>query len=130
MNPFRRMQQAGITLAFGSDSPITPVDPWGAVLAATRHHRPDEQMTTAAAFEAHTLGGHRARGDDQAGALAPGMPATYAVWNVPGGLDDAGLPMLRDAQALPVCVETVVAGVTVFAPDAASSAVAFGEEPI
>jgi predicted amidohydrolase YtcJ len=128
MNPFQRMLRAGITLAFGSDTPITPVDPWATVRAATCHHRPDERLTTAEAFEAHTRGGHRARRDDRSGALAPGLPATYAVWDVPDGLDETGLPVLRDGSRLPVCVETVVAGATVFALESAQSTSGSGEE--
>jgi predicted amidohydrolase YtcJ len=114
MNPFGRLLQAGVTLAFGSDSPITPVDPWGAILAAVRHHDAYERLTATQAFDAHTRGGHRARRDDQAGVLVAGMPATYAVWDAPAGLTSEGLPALGEAKDLPTCVETVVAGTTVF----------------
>ena len=33
-NPFAQLQQAGVPLALGSDSPVTPFDPWGAVWGA------------------------------------------------------------------------------------------------
>ena len=38
MNPFRDLHLAGVPLAFGSDSPVTPADPWRAVQAAVHHH--------------------------------------------------------------------------------------------
>ncbi|NEB82256.1 amidohydrolase family protein, partial [Streptomyces sp. SID14478] len=29
LNPFASLLRAGVPLAFGSDSPVTPLDPWG-----------------------------------------------------------------------------------------------------
>ena len=45
-------------------------------------------MSARAAFAAATRGAWRAGGvrDGVAGTLAPGAPASYAVWDVPGGL--------------------------------------------
>ncbi|MBA2560362.1 MAG: amidohydrolase family protein [Propionibacteriales bacterium] len=132
MNPFGSMQRAGVALAFGSDSPVTPVDPWGGVRAAAYHHLSEERLTVSAAFNAHTRGGHRARGDDAGGVLTPGAPATYAVWDVATELrvqtPDAevadsstdtlpGVPVLPDLHPglpLPRCVLTVVAGATAY----------------
>ena len=37
----------------GSDSPVTPLDPWGAVRAAAHHHAP-ASVTSVTAFAAHT----------------------------------------------------------------------------
>jgi predicted amidohydrolase YtcJ len=119
MNPLAKMRGAGLILAFGSDSPITPIDPWGAVRAAMEHHSPAQRLTAQEAFTAHTRGGHMARRDDASGVLAPGLRASYAVWDVPGGLDDsqpAGLPLPRlhiDVPA-PRCTRAVSAGVTIF----------------
>jgi predicted amidohydrolase YtcJ len=132
MNPIGSLQRAGVVLAFGSDSPVTPLGPWAAVQAATRHHEEAERLTVRAAFNAHTRGGHRARRDDSGGVLAPGADATYVVWDVPGELtvqtpDDrvagwstdprAGVPVLPDldpGSPLPTCVRTVVRGTTVY----------------
>ena len=126
MNPFGSMQRAGVVLAFGSDSPITPLDPWGGVRAAAFHHHEDERLTVRAAFDAHTRGGHRARRDDQGGLLDPGSPATYAVWDVDADMaaptpNDRGsaLPDVRPGAALPTCVQTVVAGTPVFTAESA-----------
>ena len=128
MNPFGSMQRAGVTLAFGSDSPVTPLDPWGGVRAAVHHHDQTERLTVAAAFEAHTRGGHRARRDDRSGVLEPGAAATYAVWRTDDRLDQPALgervppgssgaradasvlPALQPGEALPACLRTVVAG--------------------
>ena len=118
MNPFRTMAQAGVTLAFGSDSPVTPLDPWAGVRAAAWHQTPSQRIPAEAAFTAHTRGGWRAAGEDS-GWLAPGMPATYAVWDVPGGLTVSGLPDLQPDRPLPICTATVVAGATVHAGDGA-----------
>jgi predicted amidohydrolase YtcJ len=132
MNPFGSLHRSGVVLAFGSDSPVTPLDPWRAVQAAAHHHDPEERLTVRAAFNAHTRGGHRARHDDVAGVLAPGAAATFAVWDVPGDLivqtpdarvaawstdPRAGVPVLPDLQLdveLPICVRTVVRGTTVY----------------
>jgi predicted amidohydrolase YtcJ len=130
MNPYASLGRSGIALAFGSDTPVTPLDPWGAVRAAAWHQNPEERITVRAAFTAHTRGGWRAAGIDGCGELVPGAPATFAVWAVEGELavqapDErvagwstdpragvAGLPDLTGPE--PVCRTTVVTGVTAF----------------
>ncbi len=111
-NPLGALHGVGVTLAFGSDSPVTPLDPWGTVRAATRHFNPVHRMSTRAAFAAHTRGGWRAVHRDDEGALAPGAPATFAVWSVAGDLD-RGLPVLDDGP-LPVCTRTVLRGESIY----------------
>lgn len=125
MNPFASMHDAGVILAFGSDSPVTPLDPWAGVQAAVFHSNADERLTVTSAFEAATRGGHRARRRDDAGVLAPGAEATYAIWDVDDGSDagtgtGTGVPYLPDlapGRALPRCAQTVVAGTTIFAAE-------------
>jgi predicted amidohydrolase YtcJ len=107
MNPYADLARAGVALAFGSDSPVTALGPWAAVRAAVWHHNPGQRITAEAAFAAHTAGGWRAAGIDDAGVLAPGAAATYAVW-------DGGWPDLRPGAALPDCVRTVVGGRIVY----------------
>lgn len=113
-NRFGDLARAGCPLAFGSDVPVTPLDPWGAVRAAAGHHAPDGSISVSAAFAAHTVGGWQAARRAGEGVLAPGAPATFAVWQVdePAG---NGLPHLRPDSPLPTCVRTVVRGETVFA---------------
>ena len=127
MNPYAAMATAGVALAFGSDAPVTPLDPWGGVRAAVRHRTPGSGLAARAAFTAHTRGGWRAAGRDDTGELVPGAPATFAIWQVEGELvvqapdervagwsTDAragvsGLPDLDGPD--PVCLSTVVTGV-------------------
>ncbi|NNN34059.1 amidohydrolase [Streptomyces sp. S3(2020)] len=131
LNPFAALLKAGVPLAFGSDSPVTPLDPWGTVRAAAFHRTPEHRVSVRAAFTAHTRGGWRAIGRDDAGVLVPGAPADYAVWRtdelVVQAPDDRvarwstdprsgtpGLPDLSPGADLPVCLRTVVGGRTVF----------------
>jgi predicted amidohydrolase YtcJ len=110
-NPLGALAGVGVALAFGSDSPVTPLDPWGSVLAAMRHHNPRYRVGVKTAFAAHSRGGWRAVHDDASGVLAPGAPATLAVWDVAGGLV-GGLPELE--FGLPACRRTVLRGQVIY----------------
>ncbi|WP_434587962.1 amidohydrolase [Streptomyces sp. A5-4] len=131
LNPYAALLRAGVPLAFGSDSPVTPLDPWGTLRAAAFHRTPEHRISVRAAFAAHTRGGWRAIGRDDAGTLVPGAPADYAIWRtdelVVQTPDDRvarwstdprsgtpGLPNLTPGAELPVCLRTVVFGQTVF----------------
>ncbi len=134
MNPFAALSAAGVVLAFGSDAPVIPLGGWEAVRAAAFHQTAASRMTARAAFAAHTRGGWRALDPkapgvpgDESGVLAPGTPATYAVWDA-GDLvvqtpdsrvavwsadERAGVPGLPDLTpgvALPRCLRTAVRG--------------------
>lgn len=82
LNPFALLASQGVPLAFGSDSPVTAMDPWATLRAATRHQTPGSALSARAAFAALTRGAWRAAGvrDGVAGTLVPGAPASYAVW--------------------------------------------------
>ncbi|MDM4719214.1 amidohydrolase family protein [Micromonospora sp. WMMA1363] len=122
-NPLGAMHSVGVALAFGSDSPVTPLDPWGAVRAAAAHHNPAQRMSVRAAFAAHTRGGWRAVHLDGDGVLALGAPATFAVWDTPAGVE-RGLPVVQsddpetrgpqDLTPLPVCRRTVLRGEVIY----------------
>ncbi|RKS67902.1 hypothetical protein CLV35_3806 [Motilibacter peucedani] len=131
LNPFGALAAAGVVLAFGSDAPVTPLAPWEAVRAASQPRTPGAGLSVRAAFAAHTRGGWRAIGRDDAGVLVPGAPATYAVWE-PGELVVAapdsrvaawstdprsgipGLPDLSPGVPAPRCLRTVVDGRTAY----------------
>ncbi|MGP3950677.1 amidohydrolase [Streptomyces sp. 7N604] len=132
LNPYAALLRAGVPLALGSDSPVTPLDPWGTVRAAAFHRTLDHRISARAAFTAHTRGGWRAVGRDDAGALVPGAPADYAVWRTGELVVQApdervarwstdprsgtpGLPDLTPGGDLPRALRTVVGGHTVYA---------------
>ncbi|TNC23610.1 amidohydrolase [Amycolatopsis alkalitolerans] len=140
LNPFSTLAAKGVLLAFGSDSPVTPLDPWASVRAAVHHRTPGSGLSARAAFNAHTRGGHRAAGvnDGLTGSLVPGAPAHYAIWDaadlVVATSDPRvqrwstdprsrvpGLPPLDPGVPLPTCLRTVRAGQVlydVFTPSA------------
>jgi predicted amidohydrolase YtcJ len=107
LNPYARLADAGVVLAFGSDCPVTPVDPWASVRAAVCHRTKGFGISPEAAFAAHTVGGWYAAGVT-GGVLEPGAAATYAVW------DCAGFPSLEPDAALPACLRTVRSGRTIY----------------
>lgn len=82
LNPFALLASEGVPLAFGSDSPVTGIDPWATLRAATRHQTPGSALSARAAFAAMTRGAWRAAGvrDGITGTLVPGAPASYAIW--------------------------------------------------
>lgn len=117
LNPFAALAAAGVGLAFGSDSPVTPVNPWGGVRAAIHHRTEGAGVNLVTAFTAATYGGWWAARQEAGGAgtLAAGAPATYAVWDVPvPDPDGSGLPDLTPGTPPPTCLRTVVRGTTVF----------------
>ncbi|GLY66573.1 amidohydrolase [Amycolatopsis taiwanensis] len=133
LNPFAALAARGVVLAFGSDSPVTPLDPWATVRAAVHHRTPGSGVSARAAFNAHTRGGHRAAGvnDGITGSLVPGAPAHYAIWDaaelVVATPDSRvqrwstdprsrvpALPPLEPGRPLPTCLRTVRSGRIIF----------------
>ncbi len=82
LNPLALLASQGVPLAFGSDTPVTDMNPWATVRAATTHHTPGSAISARAAFAAATRGAWRAGGvrDGLMGTLVPGAPASYAIW--------------------------------------------------
>jgi predicted amidohydrolase YtcJ len=117
-NPIGTMHATGVPLAFGSDAPVTALDPWAVVVAAAAPTNPVHRMSVRSAFAASSRGGWRAAGVADAGVLAPGKAATFAAWETPGGIS-GGLPVLLPdvdgvEPARPVCRRTVLDGETIF----------------
>ena len=86
LNAFALLASQGVPLAFGSDSPVTGLNPWAAVRAASRHRTPGSAVSVRAAFAAATRGAWRAGGarDGITGTFVPGAPASYAIWEADG----------------------------------------------
>jgi len=83
MNPFRTMLDRGVVVGAGSDAPVTPLDPWGAVAAMTGHHDPTQRLSRDRAVRVHTAGGAMlARQEDKKGTLHPGAHADLAAYEV------------------------------------------------
>jgi len=110
LNRFAHLREAGVQLAFGSDAPVTAVDPWATVRAAVQHNTQIFGLSADDAFTAHTTGGWRAAGDTDflAGRLVTGAAATFAVWDAPDLVN--GLPPLDRS---PTCLRTVHNGTTI-----------------
>lgn len=132
LNPLALLASAGVPLAFGSDAPVTSINPWATVRAASHHKTPGSAVSARAAFSAATRGAWRAAGvnDGVTGTLVPGAPASYAVWEA-GLLDVSApadsvqrwstdprsrvpaLPSLDPGDPLPRCRQTVHRGVAI-----------------
>lgn len=89
LNAVGEILAAGVTVAFGSDSPVTPLDPWGAVHASMNHRSPVQRIDLARALHAHTRAGWHAAGVDDAGLIRVGAPAHLAIWR---SSEDAEIP--------------------------------------
>ncbi|MGY4712148.1 amidohydrolase [Mycolicibacterium sp. CBM1] len=137
LNPFALLASAGVPLAFGSDAPVTSIDPWSTVRAASHHRTAGSAISVRAAFAAATRGAWRAAGvrDGVTGTLVPGAPASYSVWEGGSGepldLDVSApadgvqrwstdprsrvpvLPCLEPGEPLPRCRQTVHRGVVI-----------------
>ncbi|MFT4245517.1 MAG: amidohydrolase family protein [Micrococcaceae bacterium] len=135
MNQLATFMDNGVLLAFGSDTPVTPYNPWRTVAAALFHHNVAERISARAAFNAHTKSGWRAAKEPNPmrGVIAVGAPADFAVWECDElaiqtvdettGAKEFGswsadeqartpiLPMVTDSEVQDIqCVETVLAG--------------------
>jgi len=130
LNPFSLLASAGVPMAFGSDAPVTSINPWSTVRAASHHQTQGSAISVRAAFAAATRGAWRAGGENDgiSGTLVPGAPASYAVWetgptevaapadSVQRWSTDArsrvpALPRLEPGDPLPHCLQTVHRGV-------------------
>lgn len=80
MNRFASMLNAGLLVGAGSDSTVTPMDPFLQLAALRDHHIPDEQLGRIEALRLHTTGARAlAEGPSLAGSLEPTAPADL-VW--------------------------------------------------
>jgi predicted amidohydrolase YtcJ len=96
--PLRALADAGVNLLFGSDAPVSPLDPWAAMAAAVHRTRdgrpawrPEQGLDAGTALAASTHGGS-ATGS----ALVPGVVADLAI--VDRDPLSAGEPELRGTE--------------------------------
>lgn len=133
MNPFASFYSKGVPVAFGSDSPVTPLSPWSSIRACLEHSNPAERISARAAFLGHTRAGWRAskHRNPLMGQLVPGAPASFAVWEVEELMVQvadsrvqswstdprARTPLLPalDTGSDPLCLQTVREGSELFA---------------
>lgn len=92
---FRSMLDQGVGLAFGSDAPVAPLDPWLAIATAVHRGRPGdepwhpEQAITVAQAIAASVDGRR---------IESGQPGDIALLRAdPLAADAAGLTAMRSA---------------------------------
>jgi predicted amidohydrolase YtcJ len=89
--PLRALQDAGVTLAFGTDFSLNALDPRQGLAAAVARQtsggepsggwHPEQRLTLAEALRAYTLGSALAEGaEDRKGTLEPGKLADIAVF--------------------------------------------------
>ena len=79
MNRFASMLNGGLLVGAGSDSTVTPMDPFLQLKALRAHHIEDEQLGRIEALRLHTTGARAmAGGPSLAGSLEPGAPADLA----------------------------------------------------
>jgi hypothetical protein len=109
---WRALSDAGATLAFGSDAPVEPLDPWLGIHAAVTRQRPDgtppggwrpEQcLTIEETLRAFTEGAACAAGAvNEQGTLAPGKLADIAVLSAdPFKINPAELHRVRAEMTL------------------------------
>jgi predicted amidohydrolase YtcJ len=103
MNPFRTLADLGVPLAFGSDSNVTPMDPWGGIWAAQRRWRSEHALSRLEAVSASVVGGrHAARQDRFVGTVRAGMRADLAAYE--------GDPYAADDPRGATCVLTLLKG--------------------
>ncbi|MCC5948693.1 MAG: amidohydrolase family protein [Nitriliruptoraceae bacterium] len=102
-NPFRTIADHGIGLAFGSDSNVTPMDPWATIHAAEHRAEPRHAVSRLEAVSMSTLGGRSAaRQDRYVGVVRAGMRADLAAF--------VGDPYAADDPRGTPCVLTLVGG--------------------
>jgi len=79
MNRFGSMCEHDLFLAAGSDSTVTPLDPFLQMKALRTHHTEGQSISGVRALAMHTIGGHMAaHQDDKRGAIEAGATADLA----------------------------------------------------
>jgi predicted amidohydrolase YtcJ len=80
MNRFKSMRDAGLLVAAGSDSTVTPLDPFLQMKALRAHHLEEERLDGDSAVGLHTIGGHILGGSDRDRGTIMAGDAADLVW--------------------------------------------------
>ncbi|MGH2786688.1 MAG: amidohydrolase [Actinomycetota bacterium] len=114
MNRFKSMIDAGLVVGAGSDSTVTPLDPFLQMASLRAHHLPSERIDGVTALRLHTAGSQALTCSEQElGTLAPGMGADMAL------LDRDPVESDVDSLLASEVAGTWVGGVRVWPPEAA-----------
>jgi predicted amidohydrolase YtcJ len=115
--PWKQFLDNGVPLAFGTDFPVEPINPFRNVYAAvtrkneagTKDYYPEQKLTIEQALAAYTTGSAYAEfAEKEKGTLAPGMLADFVVLDL--DLTRVTPPEILKTEVL----RTVVGGKTVF----------------
>jgi predicted amidohydrolase YtcJ len=80
MNRFNSMLRAGLSLAAGSDSTVTPLDPFLQMFSLREHHVADERLDAETALRLHTVGPAAINGHSHLkGTIETGLQADLAL---------------------------------------------------
>jgi predicted amidohydrolase YtcJ len=80
MNRFGTMLEGGLWLGAGSDSTVTPMDPFLQLASLGQHHLEEERLGRTQSLRLHTMGARRlGPAPELAGSLEPGAPADLAI---------------------------------------------------
>ena len=103
MNDFRALLNRGVALAFGSDSPVTPMDPMLGIRTAVRPPHPHKGISIYAALDGFTIwGAWAAFEESRRGTLEPGKIADMVA--LTGDPLEEGEGALEDVRvAMTVC---------------------------
>ena len=115
MNRFGTMTARGLRLGAGSDSTVTPLDPFLQMASLRGHHVEAERLDAAGAFEMHTVGSRAMALDESAGAIAAGQGADLVL--VDRDPLTAGVDELRATEV----AATWIGGTRVWPPDEAEA---------
>jgi predicted amidohydrolase YtcJ len=115
--PWKEFLDNGVPLAFGTDYPVEPINPFRGIYAAvtrkneagTKEYYPEQKLTIQQALAAYTKGSAYAQfAETQKGTLAPGMLADFVVLD--RDLTTVAAPEILKTHVL----RTVVGGKTVY----------------
>lgn len=115
--PWKEFLDNGVRLAFGTDYPVEPINPFRGVYAAvtrkneagTKEYLPEQKVPIEQALAAYTIGAAYAQfAEKEKGTLAPGMLADFVVLD--RDLTKVAPPEILKTQVL----RTIVGGKTVY----------------